>query len=47
MQTLTDQQKRIDYVNERNQICTEDKNKVKEEIKLAQLHKNELDEKIK
>jgi len=47
VQTLEDQQKRIDYINERNYIYNEDKNRVKEEIKLAQLRKNESDEKIK
>lgn len=47
LQTLEDQQKRIDYINERNQVSTEDKNRVKEEIKLSQLRKNESNEKIK
>jgi len=47
VQTLEDQQKRIDYINERNYIFTGDKNRVKEDIKLAQLRKNESDEKIK
>lgn len=47
LRTLEDQQKRIDYINERNQMCAGDKNRIKDEIKLSQLRINESDEKVK